>query len=99
LKLDEACRSGVSTRASKARHGSAQLQSIGYDPQSDAITSAWNTAINEYLHKDLKYATQETYLLSGRQGGNDFSWNMTHIVRRVAASAVVAAAGWRPART
>jgi carboxypeptidase C (cathepsin A) len=52
--------------------------SIGYDPQSDAITSAWNTAINEYLHKDLKYGSQATYLLSGRQGGNDFNWNMTH---------------------
>jgi carboxypeptidase C (cathepsin A) len=52
-------------------------ESSGYDPQSDAITSAWNTAINEYLHKDLKYATQDTYLLSGRSGG-EFNWNMTH---------------------
>jgi carboxypeptidase C (cathepsin A) len=51
---------------------------IGYDPQSDAITSAWNTAINEYLHKDLKYAEQSTYLLSGRDGGNDFVWNNFH---------------------
>ena len=53
-------------------------QTTGYDPQSDAITSAWNTAINEYLHKDLKYASQSTYLLSGRQGGTDFRWDMTH---------------------
>jgi carboxypeptidase C (cathepsin A) len=49
----------------------------GYDPQSDAITSAWNTAINQYLHDDLKYATQATYLMSARQGG-EFSWNMNH---------------------
>jgi carboxypeptidase C (cathepsin A) len=49
----------------------------GYDPQSDAITSAWNTAINTYLHNDLKYATQSTYLMSAREGG-EFSWNMTH---------------------
>ena len=48
-----------------------------YDPQSDAITSAWNTAINQYLHEDLKYASQSTYLMSGRDGG-EFSWNMTH---------------------
>ena len=49
----------------------------GYDPQSDAITSAWNTAINEYLHNDMKYASQDTYFLSARTGG-EFSWNMTH---------------------
>ena len=49
----------------------------GYDPQSDAITSAWNTAINTYLHNDLKYAQQSTYLMSAREGG-EFSWNMTH---------------------
>jgi carboxypeptidase C (cathepsin A) len=49
----------------------------GYDPQSDAITSAWNTAINDYLHNDMKYASQDTYFLSARTGG-EFSWNMTH---------------------
>lgn len=52
-------------------------QGTGYDPQSDAITSAWNTAINSYLHNDMKYATQDTYLLSARSGG-EFSWNLTH---------------------
>jgi carboxypeptidase C (cathepsin A) len=52
-------------------------QSTSYDPQSDAITSAWNTAINDYLHNTMKYARQDTYLLSGRQGG-EFSWNMNH---------------------
>jgi carboxypeptidase C (cathepsin A) len=50
----------------------------GYDAQSDAITSAWNTAINEYLHKDMKYGEQSTYLLSGRDGGTDFNWNNFH---------------------
>jgi carboxypeptidase C (cathepsin A) len=49
----------------------------GYDPQSDAITSAWNTAINEYLHKDLKYAAQDTYLMQARDGG-EFNWNNFH---------------------
>ncbi len=52
-------------------------QETSYDPQSDSITSAWNTAINSYLHTDMKYATQDTYLLSARQGG-EFSWNLTH---------------------
>jgi carboxypeptidase C (cathepsin A) len=49
----------------------------GYDPQSDAITSAWNTAINDYLHNDMKYGTNYTYLMSARQGG-EFNWNMNH---------------------
>lgn len=48
-----------------------------YDPQSDAITSAWVAAINEYLRKDLKYGTEESYFPSGRSGG-DFSWSMEH---------------------
>ncbi len=52
-------------------------QGSSYDPQSDAITSAWNTAINSYLHNDMKYATQDTYLLNAGAGG-EFSWNMTH---------------------
>ncbi|MFP5228704.1 MAG: S10 family peptidase [Acidobacteriota bacterium] len=51
--------------------------STDYDPQSDAITSGWQTAINQYLRRDLKYGAQETYFTSGRQGG-DFSWDMHH---------------------
>ncbi|MDR3775114.1 MAG: peptidase S10 [Terracidiphilus sp.] len=47
-----------------------------YDPQSDAITSAWTAAINDYLRKDLKYGLQETYL--PRAGGGDFNWDMRH---------------------
>jgi carboxypeptidase C (cathepsin A) len=48
-----------------------------YDPQSDAITSAWVAAINNYLRVDLKYGTEETYFPSGRSGG-DFTWSMEH---------------------
>ncbi len=77
LKLDE----GITTGRLDSRYQGPDADPMGatsgYDPQSDAITSAWNTAINQYLHSDLKYATQATYLLSGRQGG-EFSWNMTH---------------------
>ena len=77
LKIDE----GISVGRLDTRYEGPDMDplspSTGYDPQSDAITSAWNTAINEYLHNDLKYASQDTYLLSGRTGG-DFNWNMTH---------------------
>ncbi len=77
LKIDE----GISVGRLDTRYEGPDMEplspSTGYDPQSDAITSAWNTAINDYLHNDLKYASQDTYLLSGRTGG-DFNWNMTH---------------------
>ena len=52
-------------------------ESTDYDPQSDAITSGWFTAINEYLRKDLKYGMQSVYFANGRQGG-DFNWDMHH---------------------
>jgi carboxypeptidase C (cathepsin A) len=77
LKLNE----GLTTGRLDSRYEGPQVDPMsatsGYDPQSDAITSAWNTAINQYLHDDLKYATQATYLMSARQGG-EFSWNMNH---------------------
>jgi carboxypeptidase C (cathepsin A) len=77
LKLDE----GITTGRLDSRYQGPDVdplsQSSGYDPQSDAVTSAWNTAINQYLHNDLKYATQATYLMNARQGG-EFSWNMNH---------------------
>jgi carboxypeptidase C (cathepsin A) len=77
LKLNE----GITTGRLDSRYEGPDLDPMsatsGYDPQSDAITSAWNTAINQYLHNDLKYAQQSTYLMSARDGG-EFSWNMNH---------------------
>jgi carboxypeptidase C (cathepsin A) len=77
LKVDE----GITTGRLDSRYQGPAVDPMsgnsGYDPQSDAITSAWNTAINQYLHNDLKYAAQSTYLMSGRDGG-EFSWIMTH---------------------
>ena len=77
LRYDE----GVSVGRLDTRYAGPELDplasSTGYDAQSDAITSAWNTAINQYMHNDMKYATQDTYLLNAGQGG-EFSWNLTH---------------------
>jgi carboxypeptidase C (cathepsin A) len=78
LKVDEETSVGRLDTRYQGPDMDPLAESIGYDPQSDAITSAWNTAINEYLHKDLKYGSQATYLLSGRSSGNDFRWDMTH---------------------
>ena len=77
LKLNE----GMTTGRLDSRFEGPEIDPMsatsGYDPQSGAITSAWNTAINEYLHNDMKYATQDTYLLNAGSGG-EFSWDMTH---------------------
>jgi carboxypeptidase C (cathepsin A) len=52
-------------------------QGSGYDPQTVSTTPAWNAIINQYLHNDLKYATQDTYFMNAREGG-EFTWNSTH---------------------
>jgi carboxypeptidase C (cathepsin A) len=77
LKLDEGITTGRLDSRYQGPDADPMSATSGYDPQSDAITSAWNTAINQYLHDDLKYAQQATYLMNARQGG-EFSWNMTH---------------------
>ncbi len=48
-----------------------------YDPQSDAITSAYTAAINEYLRRDLKYGEQATYKPNAY---GEFSWDLRHRV-------------------
>ena len=48
-----------------------------YDPQSQAISSAYAAAINQYLRKDLKYAPQQTYK-PGAYGDGGFSWDLRH---------------------
>jgi carboxypeptidase C (cathepsin A) len=47
-----------------------------YDPQSQAISSAYNTAINQYLRDTLKYGAQQTYKPSAY--GDGFSWDLRH---------------------
>jgi len=77
LKLNEGMTTGRLDSRYEGPEADPMSATSGYDPQSDAITSAWNTAINQYLHDELKYASQATYLMNARQGG-EFSWNMNH---------------------
>jgi carboxypeptidase C (cathepsin A) len=51
-------------------------QSAESDPQSDAISSAYTTAINEYLRDELKFGKDWTY----KPGAYDptFMWDMKH---------------------
>jgi carboxypeptidase C (cathepsin A) len=77
LKVDE----GTSIGRLDTRYQGPDVDPLSetteYDPQSDAITSAWVAAINNYLRVDMKYGTEESYFPSGRSGG-DFNWSMEH---------------------
>jgi carboxypeptidase C (cathepsin A) len=48
-----------------------------YDPQSQAISSAYTTAINQYLRQELKYGRNQTYK-PGAYGDADFAWDIRH---------------------
>jgi carboxypeptidase C (cathepsin A) len=77
LKLDEGTTIGRLDTRFQGPDVDPLSEGAQYDPQSDAISSAWTAAINDYLRKDLKYGFQETYLPSGRSGG-DFTWDLRH---------------------
>ena len=48
-----------------------------YDPQSNAISSAYTAAINDYMRKELKYGTDLTYK-PGTSGDAEFTWDLQH---------------------
>lgn len=52
-------------------------QEAEYDPQSNAISSAYTTAINQYLRTELKYGRDQTYK-PGAYGDANFSWDLRH---------------------
>ncbi len=52
-------------------------QSAQYDPQSTAISSAYTTAINQYLRRDLKFGRDWTYKPSA-YSDPDFTWDLRH---------------------
>jgi len=51
-------------------------QGAEYDPQSQAVSAAYATAINEYLRTELKYGRNETYKVNAYSDG--FSWDLRH---------------------
>jgi carboxypeptidase C (cathepsin A) len=48
-----------------------------YDPQSNAISSAYTTAINSYMRNDLKFGKDWTYK-PGAYEDSDFRWDLRH---------------------
>jgi carboxypeptidase C (cathepsin A) len=79
LQLDE----GMTTGRLDSRFKGPDLDPLAseaeYDPQSDAISSAYTTAINSYLRKDLKYGDQQTYI-PGAYTDPNFKWDLRHQV-------------------
>ncbi|HEX9106292.1 MAG TPA: hypothetical protein VF832_03680 [Longimicrobiales bacterium] len=51
---------------------------VTYDPQSAAISSAYTSVWNDYLHEELNYGKDRQYTISGRVQ----PWNWTHGERR-----------------
>jgi len=48
-----------------------------YDPQSNAISSAYTTAINSYMRNELKYGDNQTYNAS-LYAESGFQWDLRH---------------------
>src|SRR6266851_1236375 len=48
-----------------------------YDPQSNAISSAYTAALNQYMRTELKYGADQTYK-PGATGDTDFTWDLQH---------------------
>jgi carboxypeptidase C (cathepsin A) len=48
-----------------------------YDPQSNAISSAYATALNQYMRTELKYGSDQTYKPAA-YGDEGFNWDLQH---------------------
>ena len=74
-------REGLTTGRLDSRYKGPDLNPMSetseYDPQSNAISSAYTTAINQYLRTELKYGRNETYK-PGAYTDPSFSWDLRH---------------------
>ncbi len=77
LKQDE----GITTGRLDTRYQGPDLTptsgSAEYDPQSNAISAAYTTAINQYMHTELNYGRNQTYK-PGAYTDPSFMWDLRH---------------------
>ncbi|QEE31066.1 peptidase S10 [Terriglobus albidus] len=70
---------GLTTGRLDSRYAAPDIDPLSseaeYDPQGQAITSAYTTAINSYARETLKYGDQMTYK-PGAYGDPGFDWDM-----------------------
>ncbi len=76
LQLDDETTTGRLDSRYKGPDLNPTSEEAEYDPQSNAISSAYTTAINQYMRTELKYGNQQTYK-PGAYDGN-FSWDLRH---------------------
>jgi carboxypeptidase C (cathepsin A) len=50
-------------------------ENAGYDPSDTGISGAYVASLHDYLQKDLKYMSQETYYLSGPGLNQNWDWH------------------------
>ena len=71
----------VTTGRLDARYKGPDLDPLSadaeYDPQSNAISSAYTTALNQYMRTELKYGADQAYK-PGAYGDPDFKWDLRH---------------------
>jgi carboxypeptidase C (cathepsin A) len=77
LQLDEDTTTGRLDTRYKGPDLDPMSAEAEYDPQSNAISSAYTSAINSYLRKDLKYGDQQTYV-PGAYTLPGFTWDFRH---------------------
>ncbi len=77
LQLDDATTTGRLDSRYKGPDMDPMSQSADYDPQSNAISSAYAAAENSYVRKELKYGDQQTYI-AGAYGLPGFVWDFRH---------------------
>ncbi|HLJ77573.1 MAG TPA: hypothetical protein VKT75_09175 [Acidobacteriaceae bacterium] len=72
---------GITTGRLDTRYQGPDLdplsESAGYDPFTDALTSAYNTAVNQYTRETLHYGENMTYKPSA-YGTPGFEWDLRH---------------------
>jgi carboxypeptidase C (cathepsin A) len=71
---------GLTTGRLDTRYSGPSLNPLSegaeYDPQSQAVSSAYTAAINQYLRGELKYGRNETYKVNAY--GDGFGWDLRH---------------------
>jgi carboxypeptidase C (cathepsin A) len=77
LQLDEETTTGRLDTRYKGPDLNPTSEEAEYDPQSNAISSAYTAALNQYMRTELKYGDNQTYK-PGAYGDADFAWDSRH---------------------
>jgi carboxypeptidase C (cathepsin A) len=63
----------------EALDGDQAGQNPGFDPSDTGINGVYVGAFHTYIEEELKYKTQEPYLLSAPRGNGAGAWNENHV--------------------